>query len=31
MRIYKQAIPLSSPAKKPGEWQSYDEVWTAPR
>ena len=29
--IYKQAIPLATPARKPGEWQSYDIVWTAPR
>jgi 3-keto-disaccharide hydrolase len=27
--IYKQAIPLANPARKPGEWQSYDVVWTA--
>lgn len=29
--IYKQGIPLANPARKPGEWQSYDVVWTAPR
>jgi Domain of Unknown Function (DUF1080) len=29
--IYKQAIPLANPARKPGEWQIYDVVWTAPR
>ena len=29
--LYKQAIPLANPARKPGEWQSYDVVWTAPR
>ena len=29
--MYKQAIPLANPARKPGEWQSYDVVWTAPR
>jgi hypothetical protein len=29
--LYKQAIPLVNPARKPGEWQSYDVVWTAPR
>lgn len=29
--IYKQAIPLANPARKPGEWQNYDVVWTAPR
>ena len=28
--IYKQAIPLANPMRKPGEWQSYDVVWTAP-
>ena len=28
--LYKQAIPLANPARKPGEWQSYDAVWTAP-
>ena len=29
--IYKQSIPLANSCKKPGEWQSYDVVWTAPR
>ena len=28
--IYKQSAPLVNPARKPGEWQSYDVVWTAP-
>ncbi len=28
--IYKQAIPLANPARKPGEWQTYDVAWTAP-
>jgi len=28
--IYKQGIPLVNPSRKPGEWQSYDVVWTAP-
>jgi hypothetical protein len=28
--IYKQAIPLANPMRKPGEWQAYDVVWTAP-
>jgi hypothetical protein len=28
--IYKQGIPLVNPARKPGEWQTYDVVWTAP-
>ena len=29
--IYKQSAPLVNPARKPGEWQTYDVVWTAPR
>jgi hypothetical protein len=29
--IYKQSPPLVNPARKPGEWQTYDVVWTAPR
>lgn len=28
--IYKQTTPLYNPAKKPGEWQTYDVIWTAP-
>ncbi|SNR58026.1 protein of unknown function [Hymenobacter mucosus] len=28
--IYKQTAPLVNPARKPGEWQSYDVLWTAP-
>jgi hypothetical protein len=28
--LYKQAIPLANPTRKPGEWQTYDIVWTAP-
>lgn len=28
--IYKQLIPLANPTRKPGEWQSYDILWTAP-
>ena len=28
--LYKQSIPLANAARKPGEWQSYDVVWTAP-
>jgi hypothetical protein len=29
--IYKQGAPLVNPNRKPGEWQTYDIVWTAPR
>ena len=29
--IYKQSIPLVNACRPPGEWQSYDVVWTAPR
>jgi hypothetical protein len=29
--IYKEAIPLANASRKPGEWQSYDVAWTAPR
>lgn len=28
--MYKQAIPLVNPCRRPGEWQTYDVVWTAP-
>ena len=28
--IYKQNAPLVNPNRKPGEWQTYDVVWTAP-
>ena len=28
--IYKESIPLVNPGRKPGEWQTYDVVWTAP-
>ena len=28
--IYKQSIPLVNANRKPGQWQSYDVVWTAP-
>jgi hypothetical protein len=28
--IYKQSAPLVNANRKPGEWQSYDVVWTAP-
>jgi hypothetical protein len=29
--LYKQAIPLVNAMRKPGEWQTYDVVWIAPR
>lgn len=29
--LYKQAPPLANPSRAPGEWQSYDVVWRAPR
>lgn len=29
--IYKQAIPLANAMRKPGEWQTYDVIWTAPK
>jgi len=29
--IYKQAIPLVNASRPPGEWQSYDIIWKAPR
>lgn len=29
--IYKQTPPLVNACKKPGEWQAYDVMWTAPR
>lgn len=29
--IYKQGIPLVNASRKPGEWQTYDVVWTAPQ
>jgi Domain of Unknown Function (DUF1080) len=28
--IYKQSPPLVNPNRKPGDWQTYDIVWTAP-
>ena len=28
--IYKQSVPLANACKKPGEWQTYDIIWTAP-
>lgn len=29
--MYKQHIPLVNACAAPGEWQSYDVIWTAPR
>lgn len=29
--VYKQSIPLANPCRKPGEWQTYDIVYQAPR
>ena len=29
--IYKQAMPLVNACRKPGEWQAYDIIYTAPR
>ncbi len=29
--IYKQTPPLVNACRKPGEWQTYDVTWTAPR
>lgn len=29
--VYKQSIPMANACKKPGEWQTYDIFWTAPR
>lgn len=29
--VYKQHIPLVNACRKPGEWQSYDIIYTAPR
>jgi Domain of Unknown Function (DUF1080) len=29
--IYKQTIPLVNACRKPGEWQSYDILYTAPK
>jgi hypothetical protein len=29
--VYKQSIPLANAMRPPGQWQSYDIIWTAPR
>ncbi len=29
--IYKQSAPLVNPIRKPGEWNTYDIIYTAPR
>jgi hypothetical protein len=29
--VYKQHIPLVNASKKPGEWQSFDIIWMAPK
>ena len=29
--LYKQSIPLANAARKPGQWQTYNVIWTAPR
>jgi len=29
--LYKQKIPLVNATRSPGEWQTYDVIWTAPR
>ena len=29
--VYKQFPPLANAMRPPGEWQSYDVIWTAPR
>ena len=29
--IYKQHPPLANVSRKPGEWQTYDIIWKAPR
>ena len=29
--VYKQHAPLLNASRKPGEWQTYDVIWTAPR
>ena len=29
--VYKQHAPRVNASRKPGEWQTYDVIWTAPR
>ncbi len=29
--IYKQSMPLVNASRKPGEWQTYDVIYTAPK
>ncbi|HEY8399198.1 MAG TPA: DUF1080 domain-containing protein [Flavihumibacter sp.] len=29
--IYKQSMPMVNASRKPGEWQTYDVIFTAPR
>jgi hypothetical protein len=29
--IYKQTPPMVNACRKPGEWQTYDVIWTAPK
>ena len=29
--MYKQTPPLVNACRKPGDWQTYDVIWTAPR
>lgn len=29
--MYKQAVPLANACRKPGEWQTYEVIWTAPK
>src|SRR6185295_1733100 len=29
--VYNQRPPMVNASRKPGEWQSYDIIWTAPR
>jgi 3-keto-disaccharide hydrolase len=28
--VYKQSIPIANPSREPGQWQTYDVIWTAP-